>query len=150
MNLTEIDTAIKKLSALDTYRRFNDDNVRAEYMQMLRDIKLCDFNTAFEQLRISCKELPPMADILSVCRRLQEAPLYPVVPCELCRGTGLVEVAEKRHLRSRNVGESEADYDKQKQAYIFAYRCFCPNGRRWSEKILRIDAVYPGCMAKGR
>lgn len=141
MNVAEVDIAVKKLGALDTYRRLSDENVRAEYMQSLMGVELSVFNAAFVQLKVSCKELPPITDLLSACRRRQSKTEPERVPCELCNGTGLVNITEKRPLRGRLPGESDVDYESQKKEYVFSYRCFCQNGRRWSQKILRRDAV---------
>ena len=141
MNISEVDTAVKKLGVLDLYRRLSDENVRAEYMQSLMGVELSVFNAAFAQMKVSCKELPPIMDIISACRRLQEKTEPERVQCELCNGTGMVDISEKRHLRERMSGESDADYERQKKEYVFSYRCLCQNSRRWSRKIARMDAV---------
>ena len=148
MNISEVDTAIKRLSALDTYRRLTDENVKAEYMQSLMGIDLAVFNAAFAQLKATCTELPPICDIQAACARLKGQEPPPREECRLCGGKGYVEIEERRALTSDR---------SLTRPYAMCYRCTCQNGERWGKTFtdrcttppanttwLRIDDVYPG------
>lgn len=149
MNIAEVDSVVKKLSALDVYRRLSDENVKAEYMQSLMDIELEVFNAAFAQLKASCTELPPICDIRNACLRLKGQEPKPHEECKLCGGRGYVEVEERRALFSKD--------NTFTKPYAMCYRCTCKNAERWSKTFTdrctlppadspwpRIDEVYPG------
>lgn len=157
MNISEVDAAVKKLSALDTYKRLSDENVKAEYMQSLMSIELDVFNAAFAQLKATFSELPPICDIQNACLRLKGQKPKPHEECKLCGGRGYVEVEERRALRPRGINESAEEYKASMKPYTMCYRCICKNADRWGKNFTdhctlpaantpwpRIDEVYSG------
>ena len=133
MNLAEVDLSVKKLSALDTYRRLKDENVRAEYMQSLMSVAFHIFNAAFAQLKVTFSELPSIQDIISLCRRLQGRNDVPRAKCELCGGKGYVEIRERLVLRERASVRSGEQYEAGRKEYDMTYRCSCRNAEKWPE-----------------
>lgn len=133
MNLSEVDTAVKKLSALDTYKRLADENVKAEYMQSLMNIEPSIFNAAFAQFKATYKELPPICDIQNACLKLKGQVPKIQEECKLCGGRGYVEVEELRALRPRGAKESTEEYKAHMKPYAMCYRCTCKNAERWGK-----------------
>ena len=95
MNLKEVDIAIRKLTALDTYRRLSDEDITAEYTKYLLAVDMPVFNAAFERLKITTAELPTIAALDTAIKDERPRGKEKKFECALCNGTGLVFIQEK-------------------------------------------------------
>ena len=139
MNYHEADSAIKRLSALDTYRRLEHEDVRAEYYQSLLGVEASVFTAAYAELKVTCNELPTIPALLNACKKLEGKPLIPITECKHCNGKGYIEVTERLSTIPRQPCQTQEEYEAAKKEYVMCYRCCCENAKRWLPVYKRKD-----------